>query len=243
MFQKQSETTWLQLGLDNRNANNKIQCTRLTNSTANRTIKLWKCKTKHNSHETIGNLKERSWLWSSIFWYEELALTDWSSFEIIQYWCCDGYYRGILASWCRPKGHRQVWVKLFLRLFIYFTRQNNDSKTPPRYMSRNSKAESSTKSCPLINSSGRSDSEVVGPSHSPKTVTHPSTHRARRRVTSLIESISLPLRHQQRARLPKCNKFDHAPITAFIFVRSFCSTLKATMLKIQSESFPAKAGT
>jgi len=47
MFQKQSETTWLQLGLDNRNANNKIQCTRSTNSTANRTIKLWKCKTKH----------------------------------------------------------------------------------------------------------------------------------------------------------------------------------------------------
>jgi len=29
----------LQLGLDNRNANNKIQCTRSTNSTANRTIK------------------------------------------------------------------------------------------------------------------------------------------------------------------------------------------------------------
>jgi len=74
MFQKQSETTWLQLGLDNRNANNEIQCTRSTNSTANRTIKLWKCKTKHNSHKTIGNLKEHSWLWSSIFWYEELAL-------------------------------------------------------------------------------------------------------------------------------------------------------------------------
>ena len=53
MFQKQSETTWLQLGLDNRNANNKIQCTRSTNSTANRTVKLWKCKTKHNSHKTI----------------------------------------------------------------------------------------------------------------------------------------------------------------------------------------------
>ena len=74
MFQKQSETTWLQLGLDNRNANNKIQCTRSTNSTANGTTKLWKCKTKHNSHKTIGNLKEHSWLWSSIFWYEELAL-------------------------------------------------------------------------------------------------------------------------------------------------------------------------
>ena len=56
MFQKQSETTWLQLGLNSRNANNKIQCTRSTNSTANRTIKLWKCKTKHNSQKTIGNL-------------------------------------------------------------------------------------------------------------------------------------------------------------------------------------------
>jgi len=74
MFQKQSETTWLQLGLDNRNANHKIECTRSTNSTANGTIKLWKCKTKHNSHKTIKNLKEHSWLWSSIFWYEELAL-------------------------------------------------------------------------------------------------------------------------------------------------------------------------
>ena len=69
MFQKQSETTWLQLGLDNRNANNKIQCTRSTNSTANRRIKMWECKTKHNSHKTIGNLREHSWLWSSIFWY------------------------------------------------------------------------------------------------------------------------------------------------------------------------------
>ena len=65
MFQKQLETTWLQLGLDNRNANNKIQCTRSTNSTANRTIKLWKCKTKHNSHKTIGNLNEivRKFCW------------------------------------------------------------------------------------------------------------------------------------------------------------------------------------
>ena len=83
MFQKQSETTWLQLGLHNRNANNKIQCTRSTNSTANRTIKLWKCKTRHNSHKTIGNLKEHSWLWSSIFWYEELAdsLLLWSCFR------------------------------------------------------------------------------------------------------------------------------------------------------------------
>jgi len=30
----------LQLGLDNRNANNKIECTRSTNSTASGTIKL-----------------------------------------------------------------------------------------------------------------------------------------------------------------------------------------------------------
>jgi len=31
------------------------------------TIKLWKCKTKHSSHKTIGNLKEHSWLWSSTY--------------------------------------------------------------------------------------------------------------------------------------------------------------------------------
>ena len=42
--------------------------------TAERSYRVWKCKTKHNSHKTIGNLREHSWLWSSIFWYEELAL-------------------------------------------------------------------------------------------------------------------------------------------------------------------------
>jgi len=67
MFQKQSETTWLQLGLDNRNANNKIQCTRSTNSTANRTIKLWKCNGNFSHVYHIDNSRQTRIVASRIF--------------------------------------------------------------------------------------------------------------------------------------------------------------------------------
>ena len=64
MFQKQSETTWLQLGLDNRNANNKIQCTRSTNSTANRLQVSFNCSS--NKYTWISTHRMSRYL--SIYW-------------------------------------------------------------------------------------------------------------------------------------------------------------------------------
>jgi len=56
MFQKQSETTWLQLGLDNRNSNNKIECTRSTNSTANGTIAYSECIRRGGGYRKLSHV-------------------------------------------------------------------------------------------------------------------------------------------------------------------------------------------